>query len=156
MKTAEEASQLIEYMENDAKKSKGDVDIKGEDLHEKNDSAEVRQETQPKAEATQDDDFDMLFGENDTSTQAYEEEEENEDNDGNNRTNNVPMIKAEETPSKTNKISILKRHSFAVLLHERKLLNDLALENGEITKTENEKFISYHDKYLCMLKTCVF
>lgn len=156
VKTAEEASQLIEYMENDAKKSKGDVDIKGEDLHEKNDSAEVRQETQPKAEATQDDDFDMLFGENDTSTQAYEEEEENEDNDGNNRTNNVPMIKAEETPSKINKISILKRHSFAVLLHERKLLNDLALENGEITKTENEKFISYHDKYLCMLKTCVF
>ncbi|EJS43822.1 nut1p [Saccharomyces arboricola H-6] len=155
VKTAEEATQLINYMEYDAKKGNKDVDIKSEGLQEKEEIIDVKQETQPKNEIAQDDDFDMLFGENDTSTQAYEEEEENE-KDNNDRANDVSMIKAEEGPTKANNVALLKRDSFAVLLHEMKLLNDLALEDGEITKKEHEKFIIYHDKYLCMLKRCVF
>ncbi|CAI4062047.1 hypothetical protein N7582_002033 [Saccharomyces uvarum] len=152
VKTAEEATQLIEYMD-DTKKQKND----SEHLQEKaKEAVEVKQESQPKNEVAQDDDFDMLFGENDTSAQAYEEDEENENNCENDKANDISMIKVEEGPTKANNIGILKRDSFAVLLHELKLLNDSALEIGEISKKEHEKFIKYHDKYLCMLKTCVF
>lgn len=152
VKTAEEATQLIEYMD-DTKKQKND----SEHLQEKaKEAVEVKQESQPKNEIAQDDDFDMLFGENDTSAQAYEEDEENENNCENDKANDISMIKVEEGPTKANNIGILKRDSFAVLLHELKLLNDSALEIGEISKKEHEKFIKYHDKYLCMLKTCVF
>ena len=152
VKTAEEATQLIEYMY-DTKKQKND----SEHLQEKaKEAVEVKQESQPKNEVAQDDDFDMLFGENDTSAQAYEEDEENENNCENDKANDISMIKVEEGPTKANNIGILKRDSFAVLLHELKLLNDSALEIGEISKKEHEKFIKYHDKYLCMLKTCVF
>ncbi|CAI1987258.1 hypothetical protein SEUBUCD646_0G01260 [Saccharomyces eubayanus] len=157
VKTAEEATQLIEYMEDDTKKKNDDADKKCEYPQEKaKEAVEVKQESQPKNEVAQDDDFDMLFGENDTSAQAYEEDEEDENSCDNDKPNDISMIKVEEGLAKTNKIGILKRDSFAVLLHELKLLNDSALAIGEITKTEHEKFIKYHNKYLCMLKTCVF
>ncbi|CAI4061657.1 hypothetical protein SKDZ_07G1100 [Saccharomyces kudriavzevii ZP591] len=156
VKTAEEATQLIDYMENDEKKRNEGVNIKSEDLKERKEVVEVKQEAQLKNEVAQDDDFDMLFGENDTSTQAYEEDEENGINDNNDKTNDISLVKAEEGPTKTHNIAILKRDSFAVLLHEMKLLKDLALERGEITKREHEKFIIYPHKYLRMLKTCVF
>ncbi|CAI4062716.1 hypothetical protein SUVZ_07G1010 [Saccharomyces uvarum] len=152
VKTAEEATQLIEYMD-DTKKKNDDPEYPQEKAKE---AVEVKQEPQPKKEVAQDDDFDMLFGENDTSAQAYEEDEENENNCDNDKANDISMIKVEEGPTKANNIGILKRDSFAVLLHELKLLNDSALEIGEISKKEHEKFIKYHDKYLCMLKTCVF
>ncbi|CCD26513.1 Nut1p NDAI_0H03400 [Naumovozyma dairenensis CBS 421] len=96
----------------------------------------------PKAETTQDDDFDMLFGENDTSTHDPEED--------------LQIITIEHAVNEFNDIATLKNDSFAILIHEMKVSRERAFKEGAVSREEYEKVCKYHKKYLSMLKTCVF
>lgn len=102
---------------------------------------QIKTEAVPKQEITQDDDFDILFGENDTSTHGGDEE--------------VQITKIESTP-KFNKTSAYNRHSFGLILHEMKMNYDAALVAGDIPKVTYDKFCKYHQKYIYMLKACIF
>ena len=99
---------------------------------------------QPKTETIPDDDFDMLFGENETSTQGI-------NNDI------LPIgMELEDNSKKLSKFSALKRDSFGVLLYELKPQQERAYNNKELSKEEYEKFNKIYNLYLNMLKTCVF
>lgn len=103
--------------------------------------AQLKVELAPKQEATQDDDFDMLFGENDTSTHGGDEE---------------IQVKSVEQGSSFNCTAAYHRGSFGLILHDFKVNNESALSEGDITKETHDKLDKYHEKYTQMLRTCVF
>lgn len=103
--------------------------------------AQLKSEPAPKQEARPDDDFDMLFGENDTSTHGGDEE--------------VQVTNVERN-CKFNGTAAYHRGSFGLLLHELKVDYDSALAARDITKEARDKLDRYHEKYIHMLRTCVF
>ncbi|GAV51549.1 hypothetical protein ZYGR_0AF00200 [Zygosaccharomyces rouxii] len=101
-------------------------------------------EVAPKAEVSQDDDFDMLFGEPETTSTGIDKE--------NQSTNVEPKI----TEPKYSSIATLERHSFGLIIHEMKQGCNEALSTGDISKEVCDKVTKYHEKYVYLLKTCVF
>lgn len=102
----------------------------------------MEEENRTKTEDLQDDDIDMLFGENETSTHIAEEE--------------VRIIDDVFEPKKYDEGRALKRDSFGIILHDMKTLHSISYKNGNISKEEYDRVNKYHDKYLHMLKACVF
>lgn len=130
----DEASQMISWMDNDFSK-----------VEEIQNLISIKKEvvSKPEQNISQDDDFDMLFGENETSVQGIDEEGE-------------PQIIDLEIGQTFNQIAMLKRNSFAYVLQGIKYENDMALRSGDITQEEYHLACKYHRRYLSMLKTCIF
>ena len=103
-----------------------------------------KEDRQSKTETIPDDDFDMLFGENETSTQGVD--------------NDILSIRIEleDNSKKLNGFIVLKRDSFDVLFYELKPLQEKTYNTRELSKEEYEKFNNIYNLYLNMLKTCVF
>lgn len=102
---------------------------------------QIKTEPIPKQEVPQDDDFDMLFGENDTSTHGGDDE--------------IQIISVEGI-SKFNHSAAFYRQSFGLILHDIKMSYDVALPAGYITQEAYEKVEKYHQKYIDVLKKCIF
>lgn len=102
---------------------------------------QIKAEPAPKSEPTQDDDFDMLFGENETSTHGGEEE---------------IQVTSIEQVYKFNHTAAYHRGSFGLILHQLKLNYDSAWTAGDITKEAHDKLSRYHEKYINLLRTCIF
>ncbi|AQZ10346.1 NUT1 (YGL151W) [Zygosaccharomyces parabailii] len=105
---------------------------------------QVKAEVAPKSEIVQDDDFDMLFGENETSAPGADE-------DG-----HSTNVEKEPAKPKFNAAAALKRNSFGLIIHEMKLMCDEAFSSGDISREVYDKTTKYHEKYVHLLKTCVF
>lgn len=126
------------------------INLLTENSNEKNIDNTIKEETiekqniQPKTETVPDDDFDMLFGENETSTQGIN--------------NDIlpASMELEDNSKKLGEFNALKRDSFGILLHELKPQQEEAYHNKELSKEEYEKFNKIYTLYLNMLKTCVF
>lgn len=107
-----------------------------------NDLARAKSEISPKQEPVQDDDFDMLFGENDNSVYGGDEE--------------IAPFQTS-TDSMSNKRAIIPiRNSFGMIIHEMKKNYDTALQSGDVSKEKHDKICKYHEKYLFVLNTCNF
>lgn len=106
-------------------------------------STEVQIKAEPvmKQEVTQDDDFDMLFGENDTSTHGGDEE---------------IQVTSIENVSKFNHSIAFHQQSFGLILHELKVSYDSALPAGYITQEAYDRIEKYHQRYIDVLKKCIF
>lgn len=103
-----------------------------------------KEEPATKQESVVDDDFDMLFGENETSVHGIEDDVSDV---------NVPT---EDDSKILHDFYILKRDSFGVILYELKSINESAYKSGDLPKKEYDSFQKIFEKYLKMLKTCVF
>lgn len=103
-----------------------------------------KEEAPPKSEPIPDDDFDMLFGENETSTHGVGDD--------------LPPINMdlEDNSKKLSDFYALKRGSFGIIFYELKPLKDTAYKNNELSQEDYNKFNRIYDKYVNMLKTCVF
>lgn len=97
-----------------------------------------------KPEPIPDDDFDMLFGENETSSHGVNDD--------------VPPINmdVEDNSKKITDFYALKRDSFGIIFYELKPLKDIAYKNNELSQEDYNRFNKIYDKYVNMLKTCVF
>lgn len=104
----------------------------------------IKTEPQPKIETSLDDDIDMLFGENDNSIQGN-------DDDNDDEKLQVDSVEKE----KGNDIRIRARNSFGMILHEIKLSFD-GLDVASPSYEDYKRYCNYHDKYLNMLKNCIF
>ncbi|OXB44444.1 hypothetical protein B1J92_E05060g [Nakaseomyces glabratus] len=127
IENSEDAKAMAQFMEDTV-----DISING-------DSGIVKQETQPKSEYNPDDDIDMLFGENDTSMQANEED----------------TLDNKELKSDRNCALGKNRHTFGFIIHEIKLSYG-TLESDSMSYEDYKKICEYHSRYLKMLKTCIF
>lgn len=141
-----DAAKMIQLFEDDVdyndNVAEGDIAVKAEPASENNTSDKQDDNGNPKTDDMQDDDLDMLFGETETSTHITEVEAN-------------PIVVKEE-PKQYNEVSALERNSFGIILHDMKRWQDLAHKNKDISQKEYDVFCKYHDKYLKMLKTCVF
>ncbi|SMN19230.1 similar to Saccharomyces cerevisiae YGL151W NUT1 Component of the RNA polymerase II mediator complex [Maudiozyma saulgeensis] len=143
-----DAARMIQLFEDDSDyNAVGNNELPQASLHaEENNSTKnpvkTEDESHTKAEDIQDDDIDMLFGENETSTHITEEE--------------VRIIDDVFTPKKFDDARALKRNSFGIILHDLKSLHNISYKNGNTSKDEYDRISKYHDKYLHMLKACVF
>lgn len=122
--------------------SKIDITIKDEYKGLDNTIVKAEEVGQPKSEYIQDDDLDMLFGENENSVQMPDEE--------------LKIIDIPNAPRKFDEVTTLKRDSFGYVLYEMKRLQDISFKSKNISQEEHEKFCKYYNKYLHMLKICVF
>lgn len=104
----------------------------------------MKEEPAMKQESLVDDDFDMLFGENETSVHGIEDDISDV---------NVPT---EDDSKILHDFYVLKRNSFGVILYELKTINETAYKSGDLPKKEYDIFKKNFEKYLKMLKTCVF
>lgn len=75
---------------------------------------QLKTENPLKTETSQDDDFDMLFGENDNETSAQEPEED------------IQILTVEPKVNENNEMAILKRNSFGRIIHELKVAEEEA------------------------------
>ncbi|KAL3234835.1 Mediator of RNA polymerase II transcription subunit 5 [Nakaseomyces bracarensis] len=127
----EESKAMIEFME-----GKADAMIMEE-------VKTIKTEPQPKLENSLDDDIDMLFGENDTSMQGNDDDDDD------------VMAVDDVAKEKGYDIRIRARNSFGMILQEIKMSYD-GLDLNSPSYNDYKKYCNYHDKYLNMLKTCVF
>ena len=143
-----DAARMIQLFEDDADYDKfegNDINVTSTNTDAADPSGSIiktEDDNKQKMEDINDDDIDMLFGENETSTHVAEEE--------------VRVIDDVFTPKKFDEIGALERESFGIILHNMKKLHIIAYKNKNISKEEYERVNKYHDKYLHMLKACVF
>lgn len=139
-----DAAKMIQLFEDDVDYPdnipEADVEIKSEVIP--NGNEKLDDNGQLKSEDIQDDDIDMLFGETETSTHITD-------------VDTAPVIVKEES-KQYSEVGALERNSFGIILHDMKRWQDLAHKNKEISQSEYDTFYKYHNKYLKMLKTCVF
>lgn len=124
----EEAAEMVKYMHDEAS------------IQVVDDDGPLKLENSQKVDLQPDDDFDMLFGETDTSIHGPDED--------------MQSLKLETKAGID--IAYLKRNSFGVILHSLKKQFDEAYNEGNISKQSHEKVSTYHQKYIQMLRTCVF
>lgn len=105
------------------------------------DGAYLKLEGSPKQETAPDDDFDMLFGENDTSIQGAED---------------LPVSQPNNEIQANQDTIVPIRRSFGLIIHEMKKNYELAVSSGDVSKENYDKICKYHEKYLQVLKSCNF
>ncbi|QLL30427.1 hypothetical protein HG536_0A02440 [Torulaspora globosa] len=131
IKSQTHAMHLLSLMESNEEQEEPSVSMR----------LQIKADPVPKQEVAQDDDFDMLFGENDTSTHGADEE--------------IQIINVEEVP-KFNHSAAFHRQSFGLILHELKTNYEAALPAGFITQEAYKRIERYHQKYIDILKKCIF
>ncbi|CCF56765.1 hypothetical protein KAFR_0B04680 [Kazachstania africana CBS 2517] len=104
------------------------------------DEKNIPQLEEPQVKQDADDDFDMLFGENDTSTHVPDEDLK------------IISLEHESKNQKLKNLYISKRDSFGIIIHEARKSKETAFKDGIITKEEYERFFRYYKKYLSALK----
>lgn len=133
VRTQEDAVCLLQVMDDDSESP-----LVKEELQMKT------TEIVPKTEVSQDDDFDMLFGEPETTTTGIDKESQSSD------------VESKITVSKYNTTVTLERNSFGLIIHRMRQGCNEALSTGDISKEVCDKITKYHEKYVYLLKTCIF
>ena len=136
------ANNMIKLFEKDKLNSEQD---NGDYQHDSSNDEQPKNEdyTQVKQEnGSIDDDIGMLFGENEGNSHLQEDE--------------VPPVGVKKLEMGDGEVHALHRDSFGIIIDQVKKLDDLAYKNNYIRGEDYERFCGYYDRYLKVLKTCVF
>ncbi|CCE63927.1 hypothetical protein TPHA_0G00910 [Tetrapisispora phaffii CBS 4417] len=133
-----EASEMINWLENNGKENVTEIEQK----------VETVPDTVMKFQTSQDDDFDVLFGENEQSVQSQDDMNGVEQDIGNTLPVDYTVMES--------KVPVLKHHKFGRVLKDKKLAYDEALKRKEITPEQHEVACHYYNKYLSVVKSSIF
>lgn len=116
---------------------------------------EIKPESQPN-DSILDDDFDMLFGENDASMQGPDEDIDMHYNTDNQKEDAVNDNDSNNVAGTERDITMLKHNCFGWILHDMKKAEDATTNSEEIDILQKERINKYYNKYISLLQSCVF